>query len=705
MYNLKLIWDLDISPVDKNNGEIKAKIDLEEMKHRALKNDEAYKFLSGKVHCPNISEDKKKFIDFYYLEINIDEHIVKIRFLEILNTMLITSNIDCNILKSAMNRHFLLMHDSLIKGDVMFRYRMEKMIDKMQEKPAFYNLRPIQIPLKTRLFNYQINNINWMIDLEKNGRIHPLTDLKLIHFPDGRIYNHSEMKFIDQDAVPLVNIKGGIIADEAGKGKTIQMLSLCLAMGGQTLVLVPEHLKSHWQKEMIKHFDVPINITIETFDFIFNSSNRQKQIFSDLLNGKVRLIIDEFHIIYSDDKYKFLYELLCNTKVQFKWALTATPFTTKNSLHKIIQYLTDCIFNYENIERFMYYRELFESLFKRNIGENIQDELELPEIEYHNHVLDFNETEKGIYMAEKIARNNANIYDLRQFCCDVMVKYEIENVLSYSDIGLILKDFERKWLDETLKLEEIKEKIVEIEKSIDSSKNKTYREDLCKTRITYIELLKKQEETTRNRERSFNLLNAHMQDEKVCPICSEDIDDNYCIIEACTHYYHENCLKSWFTRSRICPGCRGTNVNYILFGKKDRSAPYSTKIMKLLEIVKETKRQIIVFTQFEKIISKLIMVLGKEGIDAREFSEANINFFREGVFPVFILSSKNNACGLDLSFVSDIVIFEPIAGNYVRDVETQIVGRIYRINQTKVCHVHRLIIRNTIEEEIYADLL
>ena len=71
---------------------------------------------------------------------------------------------------------------------------------------------------------------------------------------------------------------------------------------------------------------------------------------------------------------------------------------------------------------------------------------------------------------------------------------------------------------------------------------------------------------------------------------------------------------------------------------------------------------------------------------------------------VLILSSKDEACGLDLSFVSDIIIFEPILGNYVKDIENQIVGRIYRINQISECNVHRLIINNTIEEQIYRDL-
>ena len=76
------------------------------------------------------------------------------------------------------------------------------------------------------------------------------------------------------------------------------------------------------------------------------------------------------------------------------------------------------------------------------------------------------------------------------------------------------------------------------------------------------------------------------------------------------------------------------------------------------------------------------------------FRTHSTKLFRNKELQVLILSSKDESCGLDLSFVSDIIIFEPILGNYVKDIEKQIVGRIYRINQISECNVHRLIINN-----------
>jgi len=79
------------------------------------------------------------------------------------------------------------------------------------------------------------------------------------------------------------------------------------------------------------------------------------------------------------------------------------------------------------------------------------------------------------------------------------------------------------------------------------------------------------------------------------------------------------------------------------------------------------------------------------------------NFKNDDNIKLLILSSVNNASGLDLSFVNNIIIFEPVIGDklYLKDVEKQIIGRLHRINQTEIVNVYRFIINNTIEDEIF----
>ena len=692
MNNLFLIWDIDITPYDKNVGIIKSKLNLREMKNLAIMNQDVYNFFAGKKFCPEFSKKQKKYINIYYLDIEIDGYRIQTRFIEITNTMLLTDNITCTIINSAFSRHFINLHDILTKNNAIFKYRMDKMIDILETKD-FYDLTDIIVPIKTKLFNYQLNNINWIINRELDRpQYHISSQARLIHFPDGRIYNYSEKKFINEKDIPLLTIKGGIIADEVGKGKTIQMLSLCFARNIPTLILTPSHLKKHWENELKTHFTTTPNITIEIFDN-FNI---------DMLADKQRLIIDEIHLLYSDPSKKELYNKLCSTKIDYKWGLTATPFAGENSIHKIIQYLTDTIFYHELFERYMYYENIFVSLFKRNVERNINDELILPPIYHHDHFLDFTNIEQNAYIAEISSRSNSDEITLRKICCDILI-----NVKEIHQMGQMTeKEFIKSFLQ--IKEDKINEEIKKLT-NLETDLQKIVEQnqiELEKNILHYENLIREQKITINNLNRPIQFLKNQLSDEKSCPIsmCDpEDIKKTYAIFIECNHYFCVPCLESSLQINKICPYCRSSNIKYITISN-DVIIQYSSKIMKLLEIIKSVPRQYIIFTQFDNIIEKLINILNREGISANSFSISNIELFRNKELQVLILSSKDEACGLDLSFVSDIIIFEPILGNYVKDIENQIVGRIYRINQISECNVHRLIINNTIEEQIYRDL-
>ena len=60
-----------------------------------------------------------------------------------------------------------------------------------------------------------------------------------------------------------------------------------------------------------------------------------------------------------------------------------------------------------------------------------------------------------------------------------------------------------------------------------------------------------------------------------------------------------------------------------------------------------------------------------------------INAFRNEYKKVLVLSTMNNSSGLNLQFCNNIVIFEPIKGDYVflREIEKQVIGSIMRIGQ------------------------
>jgi SNF2 family DNA or RNA helicase len=277
------------------------------------------------------------------------------------------------------------------------------------------------------------------------------------------------------------------------------------------------------------------------------------------------------------------------------------------------------------------------------------------------------------------------------------------------------KDFIRSFLKvKESKVNEEIEKLVNLEADFERIV-KENNPELVDNLRHYESLIREQKKLIDNLERPVRFLKNQLIEDKTCSIgmcgSEDDIKKTYAILTECNHYFCVACLESALEVKPNCPYCRSPKIKYITI-TNDVVIPYSSKIMKLLEIIKSVPRQFIIFTQFGNIITKLISILNKEDIAANSFSIPNIESFRNKETQVLILSSKDEACGLDLSFVSDIIIFEPIyyperissIGNYVKDVEKQIVGRIYRINQISECNVHRLMIKDTIEEQIYGDL-
>ena len=290
---------------------------------------------------------------------------------------------------------------------------------------------------------------------------------------------------------------------------------------------------------------------------------------------------------------------------------------------------------------------------------------------------------------------------------DYKYKYEEENdkllkfIEFYNNCVELLDKIDK--LDKGIEIEEIKE-IKEIMK-------KTTRKELIDNINHYKREIKSQEEILKNRKQAYDYLNNKINEtNKQCPICLGNITegDKYDVPE-CGHICCSECMGYWLSSNNSCTVCKRTvnkNKIYTITNLNQVKLKYSTKIDKLLEIMNsKSDKKFIVYTQFDNLISKLHQTLNSEGFGCIKLERPDqIEEFKNNpAKKVLIISSVKNASGIDLSFVSNIVIFEPIIGNtlFLRDIEKQIVGRIYRINQTENINIYRFIIKDTIEEEIF----
>jgi SNF2 family DNA or RNA helicase len=208
------------------------------------------------------------------------------------------------------------------------------------------------------------------------------------------------------------------------------------------------------------------------------------------------------------------------------------------------------------------------------------------------------------------------------------------------------------------------------------------------------------------------------EEEITCSICLGEIDSDFTLLQ-CGHAYCTICLKAMLAQtSDKCPQCQFSLRNTVFYTPKIKEIvnkdfaelikKYGTKIAHLINICKKTLAgdKTIVYCDSPSLIDNLVMILNDNGIDSitpdprisiiKTVKEFQLNK------QVLVLSSEFNASGLNIQFAKNIILLQPIRGEYarVRQTENQIIGRLHRIGQTKEINLIRLIIKNSIETEI-----
>lgn len=701
-FDLCLFYNLDIEPQDINSTKIKNSINLLEIfkNHDVIINDKE------NIHLRNMIIDDE-FIDSCYVEYYENDYFIRIQFYRINNTELLTSNFITDpkyiSLKTAIKRHIELENNILEKYNKYYDLEIENILNVVSEK-KFYNLNSIknlENKLIYPLYDYQKNNINWMIKMEQEPLFDYISSDKLLFLPDGRIYNYGTDEFITNRE--SIKLRGGIIMDDVGIGKTLQALCLCVNnFKKKTIIIVPEHLLEHWMSQLKKHFNIKKikNITISCFNSIPNIN----------FNDYDRVIVDEIHEIYSNPEYyKNYFDILCHTNCEYKWGISATPFILNNSIKYLLEYLCEIFLSHPQTDRFKHFYNLYYKIFRKNTKNNIVKEINFPEINENNIFMDFRQTEIILYQSELENKNN-NVQALRKYCCDIMINYnknEEYNITLENFSSVVINENENRCNIELNKLNELIKKKENILKQNDVQ-NLMYNLEHYNKKITEQEIIYE------NILRKTNFLKTKINEiinEKVeCPICLETIGDGEILsVIECGHIYCHSCLTILLTHIKRCCYCKkpinDNNKVYNIQDKKDILINTSIKIDNLIKIILDKNEKFVLYSQFDDMIDRLILILNNNNINSIKFNDYNDinNFKNNNDIKLLILSSINNASGLDLSFVNNIIIFEPIIGDtlYLKDVEKQIIGRLHRINQIQIVNVYRFIINNTIEEEIF----
>lgn len=193
-----------------------------------------------------------------------------------------------------------------------------------------------------------------------------------------------------------------------------------------------------------------------------------------------------------------------------------------------------------------------------------------------------------------------------------------------------------------------------------------------------------------------------------CHICLE-MKEKPVMLTCCQNVFCGSCVLKWLTNSSSCPMCRRiitTNmIHYISppnvqssssssSSKSCCSARKQTKPEKIIDIIHGTRDgKFIIFSSYDDTMNMIRASLQEGGIHFTEIAgtmntrHRRIEDFKYGHSNVLFMNSMSNGAGINLQEATDIILYHKMP----EDLETQIIGRAYRIGRKLPLNVHHLI--------------
>jgi SNF2 family DNA or RNA helicase len=730
--------------IKEMRGEIKDKLNFDELINspHIYKNNELVEFLKGKNFIPlpdyyssDVSEIFEVYGGIYNLIFDNITYTISLYFYKIKNPELINKSLITKF--NLIFQQTYLINDNILDMDYN-AYRLALFFKELQNH-KFLNLSYVNNPLcKTKLYNYQRHNISNLLKFHTEGINVRFNNNLIMYFDNGLIYDFTSNKFIDESDIPLQTIHGGIVMDEPGIGKTLQFIIyllevilndsvLNLDLEEKALILTPnERIKEHWKEEFKKHIqielsDLPIILMTLSEFRKYNSHNKKDNYF---INSIKIIIVDEIHTLLNE--YTDILDKLLKYNIKYRWGLSATPFTKSDSLMSLIKFLTGKYFHNERIANIPRIQNEFMKVFLKNTKQNTKDEYDWVDLKINDFSLKFDKIQQDLYDTE--AKNTKGTYNLRLLACQVelMFNKDANKTITPKELKNFANSHYKSIYDTELKnLGELIEKL----KNIHENKDKFDIAEYIHRFNHYERLIKKKEGEVEKAKSAYEYhskaithidnaitKNSDLDPDENCGICLCPHEAPITYLKTCGHYYCKNCIDMMISNNMInqyyetkkvisCPMCRqNTSDDDILIVKDKCEITLSAKCHKIIDIINNSTDRFIIFTQFTKLIDNLMIIFDRNHINSIKFSTYE-NISNKNDVKVLILSSEENAAGIELVEFNNVIIFEPFEDSvYCKEIEKQLIGRVHRINQTKSVNVYRLIMLNTIEEEIYSKI-
>ncbi len=194
-----------------------------------------------------------------------------------------------------------------------------------------------------------------------------------------------------------------------------------------------------------------------------------------------------------------------------------------------------------------------------------------------------------------------------------------------------------------------------------------------------------------------------------CSICADKLN-NAVLVPCCQHIFCGECVINWIKTKQSCPMCRShliiSKLIYINDGKDDykyrsppkkddnKVLPKPDTIVKIInnQTNKNKNSRFIVFSSYDETFEIIKKVFSEHKISFMELNghkstrEKKLKLFKDGEYNVIFLNSRFNGAGINLEFVSDIILYHEMNTS----LETQVIGRALRVGRDGPLYVHNL---------------
>ncbi|KAF9148498.1 hypothetical protein BG015_009767 [Linnemannia schmuckeri] len=505
----------------------------------------------------------------------------------------------------------------------------------------------------------------------------------------------------------------GILADEMGLGKTAQVIAFLAHLfengeDGPFLVIVPTSTLSNWLREFEKFCpdldvrcyygsqpereelrynfdqDSTYDVIVTTYNIATSHDDRK---FLNRRNFK-GIILDEGHMVKNCTSAR--YKQLMSIKSPFRLLLTGTPL--QNNLQELLSLLIFIMPKF-----FAEHEEALRTMFKIKSGVKSEKStlLSKERIVRARHLLaPFVLRRKKIHVLKDLPRKVEHVIycDLgpiqRALYDQIMKSSVLQTVLDESSDGE-LGVTELDSMDGKVKAKAIPKKQSEALKKATASEVANVLMQMRKA-ADHPMLFREQYKDATLKEMA-RVITQEIE------FCDSNID-----------YIEEDMsVMTDFELHRLCQQYKSVR-KFALPGEPWMEAAKVKELQKLLpRLIHEEKSRILIFSQFTMVLDilepimktmgyKFLRLDGQTKVDERQPMIDSFN--DDESYKIFLLSTKAGGFGINLTGANVVIMYD-LDHNPHNDKQAE--DRAHRVGQTKEVEVYKLIVRDTVEEQIY----